>query len=422
MSNVQKSLARPRQPSSELLLETLERLLLTPTNDTVAARSFATDLISEATGADKVDIFMFDSRRNSLVAVGSNQPLSALQRELGLDVLPIANGGRVVHVYLTGQTFVSGALDKDAEELRGIKDGLKIKSKLGVPLDIAGKRRGMMMIASLQRDYFTPQDVRLAESAARWIGIILDRAEMSSHIASAAREEGRRAVAEEIVTVLAHDLRNYFSPLKNRLTLLRYSAEQDKRSEDLEHIAGAERGMTRLMGLVDDLLDVARIDRGFFSLDPRPIDVVEVIEDIGQTMGTGEKPVDVRVQSTHPLIVNGDASRLRQCFENVIGNALQKSPQGVPVMVRVLSESRDGAPWVGIEITDQGPGIPEEVLPQIFEQFRTTRRSEGGLGLGLHIARRIVEVHGGQIGAESMPDRGARFTIFLPCLSSGRLR
>ena len=94
-----------------------------------------------------------------------------------------------------------------------MKQGLKIRSKLGVPLLIAGVRRGMVMIASLQPDWFTPEDVRFAESIVAWVGVVTHKAEMAQEIARTAAEQGRRAVAEELVTVLAHDLRNFVSPI-----------------------------------------------------------------------------------------------------------------------------------------------------------------------------------------------------------------
>ena len=147
------------------LLETLERLLEIPAADLKVALTQACDVVAKATGADKVDAFLYDAPRDSLHAVGtSTQPLSSQQRKLGLDVLPLSNGGRVVHVYQTGQTFVTGRLEQDAEELRGVKEALGIRSQLGVPLDIGGRRRGMMMLASLQNGFFTPEDVRFTEA------------------------------------------------------------------------------------------------------------------------------------------------------------------------------------------------------------------------------------------------------------------
>src|SRR5690242_1870463 len=121
--------------NQDRFLATLQKLLEIPAADLSTALTHACDALADATAADKVDAFLYDESRDSLVALGSStQPLSHLQRRLGLDVLPLSNGGRVVYVFKTGETFRSDDLQNDPEELRGIKEGLRIQSKLGVPL------------------------------------------------------------------------------------------------------------------------------------------------------------------------------------------------------------------------------------------------------------------------------------------------
>src|SRR3954469_1670552 len=143
--------------NSDRLLKTLETLLAIPAADLENALSDACNALAAAFRAEKVDAFLYDDSRDCLVALGtSSTSLSSLQKKLGLDVLQISNGGRVIDVYQTGETFVSGRLTEDPDELRGVKVGLKIESQIGVPIEIAHQRRGMIMIASLQRDFFTP--------------------------------------------------------------------------------------------------------------------------------------------------------------------------------------------------------------------------------------------------------------------------
>lgn len=397
-------------------LEVLEALLRAPAGDLAAALTHVSDVVAKASGADKVDIFLYDPARDSLVAVGtSTQPLSALQRQLGLDVLQLSNGGRVVHVYRTGETFVSGRLDQDAEELRGVKEGLGIRSKLGVPLEIGGKRRGMMMVASLRHDFFTPEDVRFVQSVGRWIGILAHRAELAEEINRNAAAQGRRDAAEELVTVLAHDLRNYLTPLHARLELIRRRAARDGRELDLRDADRAGSAVSRLGGLVSDILDVARIDQGVFRVDPQPCDLGALVRETAVMLSTPQSPVDVTVQEGEPITVAADPGGLRQCVENIIANAMQKSPASAPVSVFVtLQKARPDGARARVEVIDQGPGIPEELLPRLFDRFVTGSPQHGGLGLGLYLAKRIAAVHGGDISVESKPGRGARFTLVLP--------
>jgi signal transduction histidine kinase len=401
--------------SPQRLLELLEALLRLPAGDMKATLEHVGNLIAGATGADKIDAFLYDAARDSLVAVGtSTQPLSALQRQLGLDVLQISNGGRVVHVYKTGETFMTGRLDQDEAELPGVKQALKIKSKLGVPLDIGGKRRGMIMIASLKPDFFTAEDARFAESVAHWAGIVAHRAELAEQIGRNAAAQARRSAAEELVTILAHDLRNLLGPLGLRLEVLRARAQGPQREEDRRDIDASARTLDRLAALVSDLLDVARIDQGVFQVQPKLVDLGALVTAVAGVFDTPQHPVLVRVQEGDPIPVPADASRLRQCLENLIANATQQSPAAaaVSIFVKRGKKERIGDAAL-VEVIDEGPGIPHDILPRVFDRY-AAKAGRGGLGLGLYLAERIAAVHGGELSVESQPGKGTRFTLTLP--------
>lgn len=402
-----------RHDNQARLLVALQRLLEIPGAEMDTALTHAANAIADALSADKVDAFLYDDRRDSLVAVGvSTQPLSALQKALGLDVLPISNGGRVVHVYRTGEVFRSGDLQNDPEELKGVKEGLKIQSKLGIPLMIGEKRRGMVMITSLRRDFFTESDEAFACSVVHWVGMVAHRTELVKDIERNAADHGRRAAAEELVTVLAHDLRNYIAPVTARLYTLRHRAETEERGDDLVDINAAMRAVTRLGGLVTNLLDVARIDRGLFELDMEPVDLVEHVREAAAALSTAEH--EIVVEAMEPVIVWGDPSRLRQCIDNLFANAINHSPRGARVNV-VLSRTRvDGVEYGQVEVVDEGPGIAADVLPHLFERFVSGRGREGGLGVGLYLTKRIAAAHGGDVLADQGEARGARFTVRIP--------
>ena len=407
--------AGPTSLLSQRRLEVLEQLLRLPGGDLKATLAHACDVIARLSGADKVDAFLYDRGRDSLVAVGSStQPLSMKQRELGLDVLQISNGGRVVHVFKTGQTFVNGRVDEDPGELPGIRDGLQIKSKIGVPLEIGGQRRGMMMLASLQHDFFTPDDAQFMEASAPWIGLVAHRAELSTEIARNAAEQGRRAGAEELITVLAHDLRNYIAPINMRLNVLRMRAEQDRREDELRDLELLGRSIDRLGELITDILDVSRIDQGVFQIQPRRIELAGLVHEIVAAFASAQHSIRLTVQQGDEIHVSGDAVRLRQCVENLVANAIQKSPATGTINIFVRHHMRDSERTAVVEVIDEGPGIPAEQLPRIFDRFYSGRH--GGLGLGLYLAKRIARVHGGDLTVESQPGRGARFILSLPTL------
>lgn len=394
-------------------LVTLQRLLEIPAADLGNALVHAADALAEAFAADKVDAFLYDESRDSLVAMGvSTQPLSNLEKSLGLDVLPISNGGRVVEVYKTGRLFRSGDVQSDEDEVRGIREGLKVQSSLGVPLHIGSERRGVVMIASLKKNFFTEGDESFVRSAAAWVGMVAHRAELMEEISRNALEEGRRAAADELVTVLAHDVRNYLAPISGRLYLLRQKAEDGGDAASREHADMALRGVTGLTKLVTNLLDVARIDRGLFDLDLEPMDLADVAREAASALSRTDH--EVLVKASASIVVAADRARLRQCLDNLISNALGHSPQGAPVNVFIEEYIEEDKRWGHLRVVDEGPGIPQEILPHIFDRFVTGRVKSGGVGLGLYLANRIAQAHGGRIEVESPPGKGARFTLRLP--------
>jgi len=408
-------IARPTPP--QRVLQILEELLRLPATDLKATLSHVADLLAQATGSDKVDAFLYDAARDSLVAIGtSTQPLSALERQHGLDVLPLANQGCAVQVFRSGETFHTGRLEGEPGELRGVKEALGVRSTVGVALDVGGRRRGLLLLASQQPEFFNPEDVRFVESIASWVGLVAHRAELAAEIARNATDAGRRAGAEELITVLAHDLRNYIAPMNMRLNVLRMRAGQDNREDELRDLELLGRSIDRLGEMINDILDVSRIDQGVFGIQPRRIELSGLVREVVATFESSQHSIRLTVQQGDNIHVSGDAARLRQCLENVIANAIQKAPASGTINVFVRHRA-DGAHGIGIvEVIDEGPGIPADQLARLFERFSTGRAD--GLGLGLYLAKRIARVHGGDLTAESEPGRGARFTLSLPALDS----
>jgi len=399
------------QPDRALL--TLQRLLEIPGADLASALVHASNALSDALAADKVDAFLYQESRDSLVAVGvSTQPLSSLEKSLGLDVLPISNGGRAVEVFKTGKVFRTGDAQSDEEELRGIREGLKIQSALAVPLYIGSKLRGVALIVSLRPDFFTEADEAFVKAAAAWVGVVAHRAELMEEIGGNALEQGRRAVAEELVTVLAHDVRNYLAPISSRLYFLRQRAEQRGDTESRDQADMGIRSVSGLTKLVANLLDVERIDRGLFDLDVEPIDLAEIAREAAAMLSRADQ--QVLVNASKSAVVAADRARLRQCLDNLISNAIGHSPRSAPVNVFVEELTNGDTRCARLQVIDEGPGVPQEILPHIFERFVSGRTKTGGVGLGLYLANRIAKAHGGRIDVQSSPGKGSRFTLSLP--------
>jgi two-component system OmpR family sensor kinase len=143
-----------------------------------------------------------------------------------------------------------------------------------------------------------------------------------------------------------------------------------------------------------------------------------MLSDTALALSTPEHVVALTVQEGPPIMVLGDRVRMRQCVDNIVANAVQKSPAQavVSIFVRLQDRRPDGARAI-VEVVDQGPGIPKDLLPRLFDRFVSGSRpgtSSGGLGLGLYLAKRIAQQHGGDLVAESPPGSGARFCLTLP--------
>ncbi len=417
MTSEQKGAAQDRR---DRILQALERLLEVPPTDIRTAMFTAAQRIRELTQADKVDVFLLEPASTSLIAVGtSDTPMGRKQHALGLDRLPLANGGRTVDVFQTGKPWLHDREDEDPGELPGIKAGLGVRSHMGVLLEVGGQARGVLDAQSARPGFFTPDDVRFLATVARWVGAVVHRIELSEALTKSAVEQGRRAAAEELLTILAHDLSNHIMPIRIRLELIRRRAQREKLPEYARDAEAADYSLTALSQLVSDLLDVGRLNQGLFALTLLPVDLVAIAEEVARAASTPGR--EVRLTGRPELVVQADPNRIRQALQNLVANALKHSPAGLPVTLHIDLEQRTDGPWARVGVKDQGPGIPPEVLPRIFERF-TRGPGSKGLGLGLYLVRSIAEAHQGTLTVHSEPGKGALFELSLPAEEGGPQR
>src|SRR5947209_1319830 len=389
------------------MLSTLQRLLEIETGDMEAALDAAAQALAEVLRADKVDAFVYEPSTATLVARGtSDTPLGHKQHALGLHLLPVANGGRMVEVFETGVPRHCGRVDLDQEELRGVREGLGVRSDISVPLDIAGTRSGVLAAVSTSPEFSSEANLRSLRPVAHWVGVVAHRAQLVEAAAREAMAHGRRTAAEELITVLAHDLRNFLTPLRMRIGMMSRRARRDGNEGYVRDADEMVRTVDRLEQLVHELLDTARLEQGLFTLSVRPVDLVELLRETVADLAPGA--VQVRAEQAE-LVVCADPVRLRQAIENLLSNALKVQPDDDAVLVHVAAcES-----WATVTVEDRGPGIPPDVLPRLFQRFGSGPGSVG-LGLGLYLARGIAEAHAGSLEVDSSSGRGARFTLRLP--------
>jgi len=254
------------------------------------------------------------------------------------------------------------------------------------------------------------------------VGALLELAYTRRQSEERRRRELEEALRQkdEFLAMLAHELRNPLAPIRNAGELLSRSLPADVPMRTA--VLTIERQVTHLTRLVDDLLDVSRITQGRIELRRRPTSVADLVSRSLETVDPmiRRKEHKVSIVGNHwNLYVNVDPERLVQCLSNVLTNAAKYTDPGGAIQI----ETRDFGGEVTISVTDNGMGIPRELLPKVFELFvqgeRTLDRSQGGLGIGLSIVKRLIEMHDGSVEILSDGDRrGTRFEMRLPLYDS----
>jgi signal transduction histidine kinase/ActR/RegA family two-component response regulator len=232
----------------------------------------------------------------------------------------------------------------------------------------------------------------------------------------ALRDSDRRK--DEFLAMLAHELRNPLAPIRTAADLLpRLIASGDPRATATSDMVSRQaRQLTRL---VDDLLDVSRVTQGRIAIQRSPVELAAVVS---QALESVDAQIKEKRHTVHTAVkpgvyVSGDGARLVQCVSNILTNAAKYTDRGGKIDVTLAVE---GARAV-VSISDNGVGIPAELLPRVFELFvqneRSLDRSQGGLGIGLSIVRRLIEMQGGEVSASSPgAGRGSTFKISLPAI------
>ena len=239
--------------------------------------------------------------------------------------------------------------------------------------------------------------------------------------------ERRRVVAleqserkmNEFLAMLGHELRNPLAPIRNALDLMRLQSNGDSRLEWARSVI--DRQLTQLTRLVDDLLDIGRISSGKIALHLEQIEINAAVQravEASRPLADASKhTLDVRF-SPDPVTVDGDLTRLSQAVMNLLTNAIKYTPAGGRIEVDV---AREGDMAV-VRVKDSGIGMSSELIPRVFDLFvqgeRSLDRSEGGLGIGLTLVKRLVSLHGGTVSVHSDgPGRGSEFAISIPALA-----
>jgi signal transduction histidine kinase len=294
---------------------------------------------------------------------------------------------------------------------------LDLASLLGVPIVWRGTVRGVLASASTVGPLLGHGELRLAVAIAERAAPALDNAALWADLQEQVRREQRaQRIKDDFLSIVSHELRTPLTSIQGYAQLLEARIRDSSGAKELSQMRVIRSQVTRMRRLVDDLLDVSRIDRrGGVSIEPEALDLAEEIREAAARTEREHPQRSVTVEAPETLPVSADRDRVGQVLTNLLDNAMKYSPEGGPVTIRARATG-DG---VEVNVLDTGIGISAEQADVVFERFfqadEDAGRRFGGLGLGLYITRAIVHSHGGEISAGPNRDAGRgteiRFTL-----------
>jgi len=369
--------------------------------------------IALALGADMVGAYLADAGRTRLSPVaGYRVPRDMLDAFRRIPI-PIKNHPAIEEAWTHRRAVWTDDMPGDPRVDPEILKTFPHQSDLFVPIRIKDQPvGGFFVIWWTARRSFTEWEIRLVQGISDLAGIFLENAQLYRQTTDDSRAK------DEFLATLSHELRNPLGAIANAVAALDRRAADEHTAVRLRQII--HRQARHLARLVDDLLDVARAAAGKIALHVQPVDLSEVAAACVASLRASGRAERLRVSfRAQSVMVSADATRLAQIITNMLDNAVKFTPAGGAIDVDVVREGQKAV----LRVRDTGVGIEPEMLPRIFELFAQAQqpmdRPVGGLGIGLTLSRRLVELHNGTITAASDgPGRGAEFTVRLPVASA----
>jgi signal transduction histidine kinase len=350
--------------------------------------------IRKILSADTGAILLLDERRENLVA----RAAVGLEEEVERGVqIPVGRGfaGRIA---AEGQPIVLEDVGR-ADIYNPLLREKGIKSLLGAPLLARGNPIGVVHVGTLQPRKFTPEDVHLLQLVAERAGLVIERSRVHEDILRLDQ------LKLDFVAIASHELRTPATSVYGIVATLRERGDSlpAAQREQLQEVLWEQAD--RLRQLIEQLLDLSRLDARAHIIDPRRLSVRTVVDDVVAALAR-HRPADVIVDVDSELDAVLDPVAFDRAFSNLLSNALR---HGAPPVL-VTAERRDRHLRVSVE--DAGPGVPEELVPRLFDRFERGDDAPGS-GLGLAIAKAYAHAHGGDIVYDA-GTRGARFLLVIP--------
>jgi signal transduction histidine kinase len=404
-------LQRQEADFSRALLDLTEALNVALHDPRETARQL-TNHVRDTLGVEFASTYLLDDARQVFRMVAISGPYPDLIDEI--QAVEIERGTFPLHAALERDGLVE-IVDREAQELvpTPLLERWRVRSLL-----VATIARGPHLIGTLMGGYaerrgpFTPMQHRLLKGMAQHAAVALENARLME----TAREANR--IKSEFVATMSHELRTPLNVILGYTDLLVEGAMGDLSAEQDDALRRVRTRSLHLLDLIQDTLDLNRLESGQVPLTIEDFSVGEVLQSVRSNVPMGWRRPGVRLDwdsAQDHIVLRSDRAKVEMIVRNLVHNALKYTERGA-VSVSVTNQPTTGA--VEFNVTDTGPGIPPEEIPRIFEMFQqangTSYRREGGVGLGLYIVRRLIEALGGTVSVESEVGHGSRFTVSLP--------
>jgi signal transduction histidine kinase len=368
---------------------------------------------AELVNSQDASIILEDPRTGELIFLAAAGPKSDELKNIRIPV----EGSIAGTVFKTQKSLIVQDTNTDPRHYNEVDREIQFdtESILAVPMMYQKRAIGVLeAVNKLDHGRFNQHDIHILSTLAAQAAVAVENARLVTQLQEVnARLAELDRLKSDFIAIASHELRTPLGLILGYASFLREETE-GATSEQLDKVLQAA---TQLKELIEDMVNLSHLEAGNAELELSELNLQEVIQDCiaAQRQFAATKSLEIRQSLPHATVrVRADQEKLSIVLDNLLNNAIKFTPPGGRIQVALRSQTG----MVAVSVTDTGIGIPEQELNQVFDRFYQVEshltRHEGGMGLGLSIARGMVELHGGRIWVESVEGRGSRFTFTLP--------